>query len=61
QLLEYAYWPGSPGAEKIIVVGIAPYTVAAREYIQILQKMFSLPIDYEQCLIEDVLAYNEVK
>ena len=48
QILEYSYWPGNQRAERLIVVGEAAYDHDAKAYMQLLQKEFSLPIEYKQ-------------
>lgn len=48
QLMEYAYWPGAKQAERLVVVGEAPYDKDAMAYIKKLRKDFSLPIEYQQ-------------
>lgn len=48
QLMEYSYWPGAQQAERLIVVGEAPYDKDAKAYIKKLRAEFSLPIEYQQ-------------
>lgn len=48
QLLEYAYWPGSPHCSKLWAVGPSPIDSSTTEYLGELKKQFSLPIDYRQ-------------
>lgn len=48
QLLEYAYWAGNiERAEQLIIVGPAPVTVEARNYLELMNSHFGLPITYE--------------
>ncbi len=47
QLLEYSLWPhGSPNTEKIVVVGEPEITDREKEYLEILNKSFPLPLEY---------------
>ena len=48
QLLEYAFWPGTQEAERLIVVGEAPLDNQCGEYLQTLRTRFRLPVYYEQ-------------
>lgn len=48
QLLEYAYWPGSPTVERLIIVGEAPLDADATAYLAQLRQRFGLPLEYEQ-------------
>ncbi|MBW8374227.1 hypothetical protein [Stenotrophomonas sp.] len=48
QLLEYAYWPDSCRAEKLIIVSQLPITENAKKYLQELRGRFGLPIYYQQ-------------
>ena len=51
QLLEYAFWPGAPAVERLIVVGESPLDKDAADYLCSLKKRFSLPIEYEQITV----------
>jgi len=53
QLLEYAHWPGSVEAARLIVVGEAQLDAEGKEYIKILRGRYSLPIDYEQIVLQN--------
>ncbi len=53
QLFEYAYFPGTCHAKKIIIVGEHKIDSYTNNYIQYLQKHFNLPINYEAIIIED--------
>jgi hypothetical protein len=50
QLLEYAYWPGSPVVKKLVIVGESPLDDEGNEYLETLQHKFGLPIEYEQVM-----------
>ena len=52
QLLEYAFWPGSQEAYQLIVVGETAADADAREYCRRLNERFSLPIQYQQIVLE---------
>jgi hypothetical protein len=46
QLLEYAYWPATVNAQKIIIVGEYKIDSKTEEYLIFLRKSFKLPIEY---------------
>jgi hypothetical protein len=48
QLMEYSYWPGAQQADRLVIVGEAPYDKDAKTYIKKLRAEFSLPIEYQQ-------------
>ncbi|MCD4738059.1 MAG: hypothetical protein K8R89_02215 [Anaerolineae bacterium] len=48
QLLEYAFWPGTQEATRLIVVGETALDEEGAEYLHTLRERFSLPIEYEQ-------------
>lgn len=48
QLLEYSCWPGATRADRLVVVGEAPFDKKAKTYIECLNKDFSLRIEYRQ-------------
>lgn len=48
QLLEYAFWPGSQEATRLIVVGETALDKEGKKYLHTLRERFSLPIEYEQ-------------
>lgn len=48
QLLEYAFWPGSQEATRLIIVGETALDEEGAEYLRTLRERFSLPIEYEQ-------------
>ena len=52
QLLEYAYWSGSKGPERLVVVGKSELGQEGREYLKRLKEKFSLPMEYQQLRIE---------
>ena len=52
QLLEYAFWPGSQEANRLIVVGETAADADVQEYCRRLNKRFSLPIQYQQLVLE---------
>jgi hypothetical protein len=51
QLLEYAFWPGSQEAVRLIVVGESALDQEGTEYLRTLKKRFSLPVEYEQIVV----------
>jgi hypothetical protein len=48
QLLEYAFWPGSQEATRLVVVGETVLDEEGAEYLRALRKRFYLPLEYEQ-------------
>ncbi len=52
QLLEYAYWPGAQEAKRLIIVGEPPLDDEARKYLKRLRQQFTLPIYYQQLILE---------
>lgn len=46
QLLEYAYWPGSPGFKALWVVGPSPIDSKTQEYLHGLRERFGIPVGY---------------
>ncbi|MEZ6096885.1 MAG: hypothetical protein R3C03_22135 [Pirellulaceae bacterium] len=46
QLLEYSYWPGSQKADRLIIVGEGKLDQAAKQFIEMLQSQFNIPIEY---------------
>lgn len=46
QLLEYAYWPGSPDFRALWVVGPSPVDTATQEHLDGLRQRFGIPVDY---------------
>jgi hypothetical protein len=51
QLLEYGFWPGSQNASRLIVVGETALDEEGTTYLHTLKERFSLPIEYEQLII----------
>jgi hypothetical protein len=51
QLLEYAFWPGSQEAIRLVVVGESALDQEGTEYLRILKRRFSLPVEYEQIVV----------
>jgi hypothetical protein len=51
QLLEYAFWPGSQEATRLIVAGENALDEEGAEYLRRLRKRFSLPIEYEPIIV----------
>ena len=47
QLLDYSYWPKAQEAVKLIVVGETPLDREGEAYLSLLNKRFSLPVEYE--------------
>jgi hypothetical protein len=47
QLLEYAFWPGSPAVDRLIVVGEPEIDRSGKEYLCRLKERFSLQIEYQ--------------
>lgn len=52
QLLEYAFWPGSQNASRLIVVGETALDGEGSIYLHTLKERFSLPIEYKQIVVE---------
>ena len=52
QLLEYAFWPGSQEACRLIIVGETAADADVQEYCRRLNKRYSLPIQYQQIELE---------
>ena len=48
QLLEYAFWPGSQEATRLVIVGETALDEEGTEYLHALTERFSLPLEYEQ-------------
>jgi hypothetical protein len=46
QLLEYAYWPGSPNFNALWIVGPSPIDNETQEYLDGLRERFGIPVDY---------------
>jgi hypothetical protein len=46
QLLEYAYWPGSPDFNALWVVGPSPIDSETQEYLDGLRERFGMPLGY---------------
>lgn len=51
QLLEYAFWPGTQEATRLIVVGETAIDKDAEECLRRLKERFALPIEYEQTVV----------
>jgi hypothetical protein len=51
QLLEYAYWPGSNEAKRLIICGENPLDSDGEKYLRRLRQRFQLPIEYEQIVL----------
>ncbi len=60
QLLEYSYWPGAPGAERLVIVGEPELDSEAAAYIVFLRTQFGLPVDYQQILLASRSLGEEV-
>lgn len=52
QLLEYAFWPQTVRAGRLVIVSHLRATKAAAEYLNFLRKEFNLPIYYQQFSLE---------
>jgi hypothetical protein len=52
QLLEYAFWPGSQEATRLVVVGETALDDEGAKYLLELKKRFSLPLEYEHIVVE---------
>jgi hypothetical protein len=48
QLLEYAFWRGGPKATFLIVVGEHAIDKECEDYLKLLEKHFSLPLEYQR-------------
>jgi len=46
QLLEYAYWPGSPDFNALWIVGPSPIDSQAQEHLDGLREHFGIPVGY---------------
>lgn len=46
QLLEYAYWPGSPDFNTLWIVGPSPIDSETQEYLDGLRERFGIPVGY---------------
>ncbi len=51
QLLEYAFWPGTQVASRLVIVGEPELNAEGKEYLQRLKDRFRLPITYQQMKI----------
>jgi hypothetical protein len=51
QLLEYAYWPGSREAKRLIICGETALDDEGNKYLQRLRERFRLPIEYQRIVI----------
>ncbi len=59
QLIEYAFWPGSEEAERLVVVAEPPLDSEAESFLKTLRERFGLPIFYQQFdMISKTLAAN---
>jgi hypothetical protein len=54
QILEYSYWPGATEPERLFIVGEPQLDGEAGQYLVMLNKRFSLPIGYRQCILPQV-------
>ena len=54
QLLEYAYWPKSQEACRLIIVGETAPDQDALEFCRRLKQRFSLPIEYQQIVLKGI-------
>ena len=52
QLLEYSYWSNAQEATKLIIVGETPLDTEGEEYLNLLRKRFSIPIEYESIVLD---------
>ncbi|GAK59291.1 hypothetical protein U27_06268 [Candidatus Vecturithrix granuli] len=52
QLLEYAFWPGSQEATRLIIVSEVKIDRDGEKYLQTLKDRYALPLDYEQIVTE---------
>ena len=48
QIMEYAYWPGSPPVSTLWIVGPAPVDEQTQAYIATLQDRFGIPVRYRR-------------
>jgi hypothetical protein len=46
QLLEYAYWPGSPNFKALWIVGPSPIDRETKDHLDGLRERFGIPVDY---------------
>jgi hypothetical protein len=52
QLLEYAYWPGSPDFSALWIVGPSPIDSETQEYLHGLRGSFGMPVGYRHQPVE---------
>ena len=52
QLLEYAYWPGSPDFKALWIVGPLPLDNETRDHIDGLRERFGIPLGYRHQPVE---------
>lgn len=59
QLLEYAYWPNTNKASRLIIVSHLPAKPITERYLKTLRERFGIPISYQHfCLNSNVLINN---
>jgi hypothetical protein len=46
QLLEYAYWPGSPNFNALWIVGPSPIDSETQQHLEGLRERFGIPVEY---------------
>jgi hypothetical protein len=51
QLLEYAFWPGTQEASRLVIIGESALDKDGEQYLQVLRGRFSIPIFYEQITV----------
>ena len=52
QLLEYAYWPGSPDFKALWIVGPSPIDNETRDHLDGLRERFGIPLGYRHQPVE---------
>lgn len=58
QLLEYAYWPGSPDIKSLWIVGPSPLDGQTEHYIEDLREGFGLPLHYRDQPVATLQSFD---
>jgi hypothetical protein len=56
QLLEYGLWPGATRPARLVVVGEHPLDSIAREYLEVINARFPIPLEYRQLRLAGSLS-----
>lgn len=54
QLLEYSYWPSAKIPSELVIVGEAPYTQEAKQYLSRIESLIEIKLSYMQILIPEI-------